>query len=312
MALASENAEFSDDRCGDTIFPVTFRENSELFAAEISENPKPMSSSIPSANNVLARIIDHKRGEIADAKRLRPAEILLDQLAAAPPVRDFLGALRAKTDIALIAEVKKASPSAGIIRADFEPVMIAQIYERHGAACLSVLTDEHFFQGHLDYLRAVRRAVCIPVLRKDFIIDRYQVLEARAAGADCILLIAECLDDCHLRDLYFYASELGMESLIEIYDPENLDRVLKLEPALIGVNNRDLRTFVTDLDHTLRLASRLPNSTILVSESGIKTRFDVDRLKAGGAHAMLVGETLMRSADIGQAVDDLLGLRGDD
>lgn len=265
-----------------------------------------MSSSPPSAGNVLARIVEHKRGELLTAKRLRPVESLHEQLAAAPPVRDFVAALRAKTDVALIAEIKKASPSAGIIRADFDPVQIALTYERHGAACLSVLTDEHFFQGHLDFLRAVRQAVTIPVLRKDFIIDRYQVVEARAAGADCILLIAECLDDCHLRDLYYYASELGMESLIEIYDPENLDRVLKLDPALVGVNNRDLRTFVIDLDHTLSLAPRLTPSTLLVSESGIKTRRDVDRLKAGGAHAMLVGETLMRSADIGQAVDELL------
>ncbi len=265
-----------------------------------------MSDTSRATDNVLTRIIDHKRGEIADAKRLRPVEGLQEQLAAAPPVRDFAGALRAKPDVALIAEVKKASPSAGIIRADFDPVTIAQIYERHGAACLSVLTDEHFFQGHLDYLKAVRQAVQIPVLRKDFIIDRYQVIEARAAGADCILLIAECLDDCHLRDLYFYASELGMESLIEIYDPENLDRVLKLEPALVGVNNRDLRTFVTDLDHTIRLAPRLSTATLLVSESGIRSRADVDRLKAGGAHAMLVGETLMRSPDIGRAVDELL------
>ncbi|MBS0205329.1 MAG: indole-3-glycerol phosphate synthase TrpC [Planctomycetes bacterium] len=262
-----------------------------------------------SVENVLNQIIDHKRGEIADAKRLRPAESLQEQLVEAPPVRDFVGALRSKHDMALIAEVKKASPSAGVIRADFDPVAIARIYEQHGAACLSVLTDENFFQGHLDYLRAVRRAVQIPVLRKDFIIDRYQVLEARAAGADCILLIAECLDDCHLRDLYFYASELGMESLIEIYDPENLDRVLKLDPALVGVNNRDLRSFVTDLDHTIRLAPRLAPATLLVSESGIKTQADVDRLQAGGARAILVGETLMRSADIGQAVDELMGIR---
>jgi len=268
----------------------------------MTDTPRP-------AENVLTRIIDHKRGEIAEAKRLRPMESLLDQLESAPPVRDFVAALRAKSDVALIAEVKKASPSAGIIREDFDPVQIAQIYERHGAACLSVLTDEHFFQGHLDYLRSVRRSVQIPVLRKDFIIDRYQVVEARGAGADCILLIAECLDDCQLRDLYFYASELGMESLIEIYDPENLDRVLKLEPALVGVNNRDLRTFVTDLDHTVRLAPRLSASTLLISESGIRSRSDVDRLKAGGARAMLVGETLMRSADIGQAVDELLGGR---
>lgn len=259
------------------------------------------------ADNVLARIIDHKRGEIAEAKRLRPESQLFDQLESAPPVRDFVAALAAQSDVALIAEVKKASPSAGIIREDFDPVAIAQTYERHGAACLSVLTDEHFFQGHLNFLKAIRRVVQIPVLRKDFIIDRYQVLEARAAGADCILLIAECLDDCHLRDLYFYASEFGMESLIEIYDPENLDRVLKLDPALVGVNNRDLRSFVTDLEHTLRLAPRLNSTTLLVSESGIKTRADVDRLKGGGARAMLVGETLMRSPDIGQAVDELLG-----
>lgn len=266
-----------------------------------------MSDSSRPADNVLNRIIDHKRVEVAEAKRLRPVEGLQDQLASAPPVRDFVAALRAKTDVALIAEVKKGSPSAGIIREDFDPVAIAQTYERHGAACLSVLTDEKFFLGHLDFLKAVRQTVQIPVLRKDFIIDRYQVIEARAAGADCILLIAECLDDCHLRDLYFYASELGMESLIEIYDPENLDRVLKLEPALVGVNNRDLRTFVTDLDHSIRLAPRLSPATLLVSESGIKTRADVDRLKAGGAHAMLVGETLMRSPDIGKAVDELLG-----
>jgi indole-3-glycerol phosphate synthase len=265
-----------------------------------------MSELFHPADNVLARIIDHKRGEVAEAKRLRPVESLREQLASAPPVRDFVGALAATTDVALIAEVKKASPSAGIIRADFDPLAIALVYQQHGAACLSVLTDEHFFQGHLDFLRSVRQAVEIPVLRKDFIIDRYQVVEARAAGADCILLIAECLDDCHLRDLYFYASELGMESLIEIYDPENLDRVLKLDPALVGVNNRDLRTFVTDLDHTLRLAPRFSPSTLLVSESGIRSRADVDRLKAGGARAMLVGETLMRSADIGMAVDELL------
>ena len=138
-------------------------------------------------------------------------------------------------------------------------------------------------------------------------IDRYQVLEARAAGADCILLIAECLDDCHLRDLYFYASELGMESLIELYDVENLDRVLKLEPALMGINNRDLRSFVTDLEHTVRLAKQVPSTTLLVSESGIKTRADIDRVKAGGARAILVGETLMRSPEIGPAVDELMG-----
>ena len=257
--------------------------------------------------NILSKILDRKRYEVEEAKRLRPEAVLLEQLDAAPPVRDFVSALRSAPDIGLIAEVKKGSPSAGIIRADFDPVLIAKTYQLHGASCLSVLTDEHFFLGHLDYLRAVRQAVSIPVLRKDFMIDRYQVLEARAAGADCILLIAECLDDCHLRDLYFYASELGMESLIEIYDVENLDRVLKLEPALMGVNNRDLRTFVTDLEHTIRLAKQIPSTTLLVSESGIKTRADIDRVKSGGARAILVGETLMRSPEIGLAVDALMG-----
>jgi indole-3-glycerol phosphate synthase len=257
--------------------------------------------------NILSQIIEHKREEIAQAKRRCPAEVLLEQLDAAPPVRDFVEALRSSSDIGLIAEVKKGSPSAGVIRPDFDPVEIALTYERHGANCLSVLTDEKFFLGHLGFLKQVRRAVKIPVLRKDFLIDRYQILEARAAGADCILLIAECLNDCELRDLYFYASELGMESLIELYDPENLDRILKLEPPLIGINNRDLRTFVTDLDHTVRLSRQIPSSMLLVSESGIKTRSDIDRVKAAGTRAILVGETLMRSPDIGAAVETLMG-----
>ncbi len=263
-------------------------------------------SSTVTAPNVLAKILDHKRGEIAAAKTRRPAEQLQSALSAAPPVRDFVAALRAAPDLGLIAEVKKASPSAGVIRADFDPVRIARTYESAGATCLSVLTDEHFFQGSLDYLIKIRETVSIPVLRKDFLIDRYQVLEARAAGADCILLIAECLDDCTLRDLYFYASELGMESLIEIYDPENLARVLKLDPALVGVNNRDLRSFVVDLDHTLAIVPQVPKTTLLVSESGIRTRGDVERLKSHGVGAILVGETLMRADDIGAAVQSLV------
>jgi indole-3-glycerol phosphate synthase len=257
--------------------------------------------------NVLAEIVVHKQGEIADAKKARPVESLRERLAQAPPVRDFNRALRTRTGIQLIAEVKKASPSAGLIREDFDPVAIAQTYERHGAACISVLTDEHYFQGHLRYLEAVRQSVSIPVLRKDFILDTYQVLEARVAGADCVLLIAECLEDCRLRELYFYAAELGMESLIEIYEPENLERVLKLEPNLIGVNNRNLRTFVTDLEHSLRLRRQIPVDCLLVSESGIKTRADVLRLEQAGVQAMLVGETLMRTPDIGRKVDELLG-----
>ena len=263
-------------------------------------------SSTVTAPNVLAKILDHKRGEITAAKARRPWETLQAELSAAPPVRDFVAALHAASDIGLIAEVKKASPSAGVIRADFDPVEIAKIYQSAGASCLSVLTDEHFFQGSLDYLIQIRKTVSIPVLRKDFLIDRYQVLEARAAGADCILLIAECLDDCTLRDLYFYAAELGMESLIEIYDPENLNRVLKLEPALVGVNNRDLRSFVVDLEHTLQIVPHVPKTTLLVSESGIKTRDDVERLKARGVGAILVGESLMRAGDIGTAVKSLV------
>lgn len=266
--------------------------------------------------NVLDEIVAWKLGEIAAAKQARPPEMLLEQIASAPPVRDFAAALRpappsrthSTSSMRVIAEVKKASPSQGIIRADFEPVAIARTYEQHGAACISVLTDEHFFQGHLDYLRAVRQAVAIPVLRKDFLLDRYQVLEARAAGADCVLLIAECLDDCRLRDLYFYASELGMESLIEIYAPENLDRVLKLSPALIGINNRNLQTFVTDLGHSIELRERVPADCVLVSESGIHTRADVARLENAGIGAMLVGETLMRSPDIGRKLDELLAV----
>lgn len=256
------------------------------------------------AENVLDRIVEHKRGEIAEARRVRPEAALRDELAGASPVRDFVAALKAaaETDVAVIAEVKKASPSAGLIRADFDPVTIARAYEAHGAACLSVLTDEKFFQGRLDFLRAVRKEVGIPVLRKDFILDRYQVLEARAAGADCILLIAECLNDCEMRDLYFYASELGMECLIELYEPENLDRVLKLEPALVGVNNRNLKTMITDLDHSLRLRERIPESTLLVSESGIRTRGDVERLLDHDVRAILVGESLMKSPDVGAAL----------
>lgn len=257
--------------------------------------------------DVLENIMTQKRLEIAAAKSARPAEQLVELLADAPPVRDFLGALRRGNALEIIAEVKKASPSAGLIRADFNPVQIARIYEEHGAACISVLTDEHFFQGHLDYLRAVRQAVSIPVLRKDFLLDRYQVLEARAAGADCVLLIAECLDDCRLRDLYFYASELGMTALVEIYEPDNLDRVLKLGAELVGINNRNLRTFVTSLEHSLQLRERVPAEVVLVSESGIHSRADTARLEAGGVRAALVGETLMRSDDIGAKLKELLG-----
>lgn len=257
--------------------------------------------------SILDDILQHKRAEVAASKRDRPEAELEAQLPGAPPARDFAAALSSAEGIGLIAEVKKASPSAGIIRADFDPVQIAETYAAHGAACLSVLTDEKFFQGRLGFLRDVRQAVDLPVLRKDFLIDRYQVLEARAAGADCILLIAECLDDAALGDLHRYAAQLGMQSLIEIYEPANLDRVLRLRPRLLGINNRDLNTFVTDLAHTTDLLPRIPNDVFVVSESGIRDRADVERLQGAGVRGILVGEMLMRAPDVGRAVDELLG-----
>jgi indole-3-glycerol phosphate synthase len=257
-------------------------------------------------SDVLAEICETKRGEIAAAKSRVSEDDLRVRLTDVAPPRDFLAALRARSGIGLIAEVKKASPSAGLIRKDFDPVKIAKIYESAGAACISCLTDEPYFEGKLAYLTDIRSSVSIPIMRKDFILDRYQVTEARAAGADCILLIAECLDDCTMRDLYFYASELGMECLVEVYEPENLDRVLKLEAPLVGINNRNLKTFVTDLKHSTDLAARVPDNVYLVSESGIRQRSDVDHLLRCGVRGILVGETLMRQADISAKVHELI------
>lgn len=259
------------------------------------------------AESTLDKIVAAKRGQIAADRQRVPEAELRRRLADAPPPRDFFAALAAPGPIRLIAEVKKASPSAGLIRADFDPVEIAQTYVRHGATCLSVLTDEPFFQGRLEYLSAVRAAVDAPVLRKDFILDGYQLLEARAAGADAVLLIAECLDDCQLRKLHNEAIELGMTPLVELYDRENLPRVLEAGATLVGVNNRDLRTFTVDLEHSLRLREEIPAHCVMVSESGVKTHADVQRLAAAGIEAMLVGESLMREADLGAAVERLLG-----
>ncbi len=257
-------------------------------------------------STVLDRIVAYKRREIAEA-RARVPEVELERRAAqAPPARDFRAALE-RGGVQVIAEVKKASPSAGLIRADFDPVDIARTYEGHGAACVSVLTDEPSFQGHLRHLEMVRAAVAVPLLRKDFILDRYQLLEARAAGADAALLIAECLDGETLPRLVRAARELGLQTLVELYDRANLPRVLDSGARLVGVNNRDLRTFVTRLDHTLELAAAVPPDVCLVSESGIRGRADVERLAAAGVRAVLVGETLMRAADIGAKLDELLG-----
>jgi indole-3-glycerol phosphate synthase len=258
---------------------------------------------------ILDRIVATKREEVARAKAAVSEPQLRERLAAAPPVRDFLAAVSRRGPIRLIAEVKKASPSKGVIRADFDPVAIAKIYQQHGAACLSVLTDEPYFQGSLDYLRQVREAVDLPVLRKDFIIDPYQVVEARVAGADAVLLIAECLDDAALGSLHAAIVALGMTPLVELYEPENLPRVLGVGARLIGINNRNLRTFEVSLEHTVDLRRAIPSDRVVVGESGIRTAADAQRLQLAGVHAMLVGESLMASPDIGAAVDHLLGGR---
>jgi indole-3-glycerol phosphate synthase len=256
---------------------------------------------------ILDKIIAAKRTEIGRAKAAMPEHELRARLADAPPVRNFFAPLAAGGSIKLIAEVKKASPSAHVIREDFEPVSIAKIYEAHGATCVSVLTDEHFFGGRLEYLTQIRAAIGLPLLRKDFLLETYQLIEARAAGADAVLLIAECLDDCNLRKLFNETCELGMTPLVELYEPENLSRVVDAGATLIGVNNRDLHTFEVDLEHTIRMRDRVPANCVLVGESGIKTNSDVRRLEAAGVDAILVGESLMREPDIGAAVDRLLG-----
>jgi len=256
---------------------------------------------------ILDEIVATKRREIAAARAATPAETLRQRIQDAPPCRDFFAALAVDGPIKLIAEVKKASPSKGVIRADFQPLEIARAYELGGATCLSVLTDESYFQGSLEYLRQIRQQTALPTLRKDFILDSYQLLEARAAGADAVLLVAECLDDCNLRKLHNETIELGMTPLVEFYEPENLQRVLQAGATLIGVNNRDLRTFEVDLEHTLRIREHVPDDCLLVAESGIGSPADVQRLQDAGVDAMLVGESLMRQPDIAAAVRNLLG-----
>lgn len=256
---------------------------------------------------ILDKIVATKRAEVERAKAARSDVELRAAIADAPEVRDFFAPLAAGGPIKLIAEVKKASPSAGVIRVDFDPVAIAKTYEAHGAACISVLTDEPHFQGRLEYLTHIRAAVDLPVLRKDFILDPYQLLEARAAGADAVLLIAECLDDCNLRKLFNATCELGMTPLVELYEPANLPRVLDAGATLVGVNSRNLHTFEVDLEQTIRMRAKVPDDCVLVGESGIKTRADVERLESAGVDAILVGESLTREPDIGAALDRLLG-----
>jgi indole-3-glycerol phosphate synthase len=257
---------------------------------------------------ILDEIVAAKRRELAAAKARFPLAELESHAAEAPPARDFRDNLAGPGPIRLIAEVKKASPSAGVIRPDFDPVGIARAYQAHGASCLSVLTDAPYFQGHLSYLARIRASVVIPLLRKDFLLDEYQVVEARLAGADAILLIAEILTDEELAALLARARGLGMAALVELHDEANIPRVLAAGADLVGINNRDLKRFQTDLEHTLRLRDKIPPEVVLVSESGIRTRDDVQRLEAAGVSAILVGESLMRSPDIGRAVEELLGL----
>jgi indole-3-glycerol phosphate synthase len=257
--------------------------------------------------NILDRIVEHKWSEI-DAARKSVAEADLQRRAEIlPPARDFAGALR-RPGMRIIAEVKRASPSAGLIRSDFDPIAISRSYASHGADCISVLTDEHFFQGRLEYLTRIHDAVPLPVLRKDFILDRYQLLEARAAGADAVLLIAEILPGDRLRALFNEATALGLHVLVELHDAEQLERVVDCGATLIGINNRDLRTFQTTLEHTLRLLPHIPPGRLVVSESGIRTNADLCRLEAAGVKAVLVGESLMRAPDIGAALDSLRGV----
>jgi indole-3-glycerol phosphate synthase len=256
---------------------------------------------------ILDQIVTTKRRELADALARVPVAELERRAARAAPPRDFRAALESGPGVRIIAEVKKASPSVGVIRTDFDSVAIARTYERHGAACISVLTDETYFQGSLAYVEAIRAAVGLPLLRKDFILDRYQLLEARVAGADAVLLIAEILDDANLGRLQHEARELGMQTLVELYDRENLPRVLASGARLIGVNNRNLRTFVTRLEHTFELIPELPADICLVSESGIRNRTDVERLEAAGVKAALIGETLLASPNIGAKLAELRG-----
>ena len=264
-------------------------------------------------DDILKRIVAVKREELLAARRKRSEVDLRRDAQALGGQRDFVGNLRAKIaagHAAVIAEVKKASPSKGILREHFVPAEIAASYECHGAAALSVLTDVQFFQGSMAFLEQARSACSLPVLRKDFMIDAYQVFEARAGGADCVLLIAACLDDAQMMDLEAQASELGMAVLVEVHDGAELDRALRLKTPLLGINNRNLRTFEVSLDVTLSLLERVPSDRLLVTESGILDAADVKRMRDSGVHAFLVGEAFMRAADPGAALAALFGTVG--
>ncbi|MGB2818208.1 MAG: indole-3-glycerol phosphate synthase TrpC [Burkholderiaceae bacterium] len=253
-------------------------------------------------SDILERILATKRREVAQARAVRPLELLRRDAEQRGGQRDFVGAMRRKlaaNQPAVIAEIKKASPSKGVLRADFDPAAIARSYAENGAACLSVLTDRDYFQGAPEYLAQARDASELPALRKDFIVDAYQVIEARAMGADAILLIVAALGDVELRDFEALANALGMAVLVEVHDAAELDRALRLSSPLLGINNRNLRTFETTLDTTLALLPSIPADRTVVTESGILAPADVSRMRSAGVHAFLVGEAFMRAADPG-------------
>lgn len=260
--------------------------------------------------DILKKIVSHKLTEVAEARAAAPLSELKDRIGDLEDVpRGFERHLRdavASDWTAIIAEVKKGSPSKGLIRADFDPLQIAEIYQNNGATCLSVLTDEQFFLGHLRYLALIREAVSLPLLRKDFICDPYQIYEARAGGADAILLIAAMLELNQLREFHAVAQDIHLDVLLEVHDEAEMEKALQTGCTLIGVNNRNLRTFETDLATTRRLAKLLPADRFLVTESGIHDRSDVVRLKADGAKAFLIGESLMREENIGMKLQELL------
>jgi indole-3-glycerol phosphate synthase len=262
-------------------------------------------------SDILRRIVEVKHEEIAAAKARCGLATLRAQALAAGGVRDFEGTLRRRVAArgpAVIAEIKKASPSKGVIREHFVPAEIAASYARHGAACLSVLTDERFFQGSAASLQQARAACELPVLRKDFIVDEYQLAQSRAMGADCVLLIAACLSDAQLAELEAAARELGLAVLVEVHDGDELERALRLKTPLLGINNRDLRTFEVSLQTTLGLLPRVPADRLVITESGILSATDVQRLRAAGVHAFLVGEAFMRATDPGLALGQLFEL----
>ena len=261
-------------------------------------------------SDILNRIVAVKREEVAAARKRVSLEAVRDDALSRVLTRDFEGALRRKIAAghsAVIAEVKKASPSKGLLRPDFVPADIAQSYAEAGAACLSVLTDRQFFQGQNDYLKQARASCDLPVLRKDFIVDAYQVYESRVVGADCILLIAACLEDAQMAELEAIARSLDMAVLVEVHDRAELERALKLKTPLLGINNRDLRTFEVRLDTTLELLPLVPPDRLLVTESGIMAPSDVARMREAGVHAFLVGEAFMRAEDPGAALTALFG-----